>query len=98
MNVKPTTVFDSQSPEYRSNGLYLVEGIFYQSLYSYNTSRNLKNDITRNKRLGEEISTLGTTYIEITPDFGRFKGNKLIRCYRKSELESFMDEKIKSTY
>jgi len=80
------------SPEYRSNGHYEIEGVDFMSVYTY--KHLYRNDIDNEKSKNSKVTNeMGIRY-GLPPykgimEFGEFEG-EFVQLHKKTDLEEFL--------
>jgi hypothetical protein len=79
-------VLSKESPEYQSNGHYLVNEENWMSIWTYKNRNNIEPN--NNRVNGDEGREMNFSYdsIESKPDFDGFD---MILIYRDSDLDTF---------
>jgi hypothetical protein len=78
--------YSKESPEYRGNGHYEINGDEFMSIWTFKNKHGIKSDTTANGDEGKEIASKGSVTHTSTPDFGQF--SKII-IYSVKSLEEF---------
>jgi len=78
--------FSKESPEYKANGHYVIDGIEFMSIWSFKNRHGIKSDTVANGREGKELAAKG---VEIHTSTADIDYSKPILIYKLSSLEEY---------
>ncbi|KYN80014.1 hypothetical protein ATY36_19385 [Vibrio cidicii] len=90
-------MFDKNSPEYISNGVYEIAGIKFSTLWAYKSTRKYfasVNTTSINAEQSNQLTRMGYPSVLVKPDIGSYDK---IKAFPIQSIEFYLDQVVTNT-